>query len=93
MGAVPYGRATADSADAAQVGRANVASGFRQTQKLQVAKSAKWSDISQPVADPGASYRSRPPAMAGRENFFTCSHIKQICSPGPHYIKFKLSQD
>jgi hypothetical protein len=26
-----------------------------------------------------------------RKFFFTCSHIKQICSPGPHYIKFKIS--
>jgi hypothetical protein len=31
-GAVPYGRATADSTDAAQVDRVKVASGFRQTQ-------------------------------------------------------------
>jgi hypothetical protein len=47
-GAVPYGRATADSADAAQVDRVNVAKGFRQTQKLQVVKSTQQSEISRP---------------------------------------------
>jgi hypothetical protein len=47
-GVVRYGRATADCADAAQLGRVNVASGFRQTQKLQVAKSAKRSEVLRP---------------------------------------------
>jgi hypothetical protein len=44
-----------------------------------------------PVADPGGLPDRAP--MAGRKHFFTCSHIKRICSPGPHYIKLKLSQD
>jgi hypothetical protein len=47
-GAVPYGRATTDSANAAQVDRVNVAKGFRQTQKLQVVKSTQRSEISRP---------------------------------------------
>jgi hypothetical protein len=51
-GAVPYGGATADSADAAQVDRVNVESGFRQTQKLKVVKSTKRSEISRPNFDP-----------------------------------------
>jgi hypothetical protein len=44
-GAVPYGRATADSANAAQVDRVNVAKGFRQTQKLQVVKFTERSEV------------------------------------------------
>jgi hypothetical protein len=44
----PYSRATANNADAAQVGRVNVASVFRETQTPQVAKSAKRSEISRP---------------------------------------------
>jgi hypothetical protein len=47
-GAVPYDRATADSADAAQVDRVNVASSFRQAQWLQIVKSAKRSEIARP---------------------------------------------
>jgi hypothetical protein len=47
-GAVPYGRATAHSADAAQVDRVNVASGFRQAEWLQIVKSAKRSEIARP---------------------------------------------
>jgi hypothetical protein len=39
---------TADSADAAQVDRVNVASSFRQAQWLQIVKSAKRSEIARP---------------------------------------------
>jgi hypothetical protein len=35
-GAIPYGRATADGDDAAQVDRVKVASSFRQAQWLQI---------------------------------------------------------
>jgi hypothetical protein len=44
----PYGRASSDSADAAQVDRVNVASSFRQAQWLQIVKSAKRSEIARP---------------------------------------------
>jgi hypothetical protein len=47
-GAVPYGRATADNANAAQVDRVNVANGFRQTHKLQVVESTQRSEVSRP---------------------------------------------
>jgi hypothetical protein len=42
----------------------------------------------------GASQAAAPPPpWLDAKFFFTCSHIKQICSPSPHYIKFKISQD
>jgi hypothetical protein len=47
------------------------------------------------IRDSGGSRgppRSRPPWLDAKI-FFTCSHTVQICSPGPHYIKFKISQD